>query len=516
MYSVYPYGYIHSYEKKLIEKNRNYWRKSSNITNGKRWIYVFHGIPCEWEFSIHEDIVAKGLQEKLKLPIAAISYKENRKSINELDSSFGVKHRFNMGNGKNSSFISKVRTFFVAKYFACTTYKKKEKLFQIKYRGVECGDTIHDEIVRMNQGVGFDCFDVSFKSYCQFIREAFSLIEECYHIFRKRKPEYVITSECIYTKGLLVSAAMLMGAKVLILPPDSADIILELSPGKALFKERKMGEIIQKQIEEYAQNYPVERTNKNDFFVLKMKEGLENSLCKRWNFLRKRKNIFIMLHALNDASRTSYFHNIYSDYNEWFIDTIRIIKEIKDVNWIIKDHPLSDFYGQGSYVKKVFEKNKTDNMYWCDKDVSGMQIKEIADCVITSAGDVGIEYWAYGIPTITVSETYYNKWGISYNMKSLKQYEHTLRHIAKIKKPSIESSQQAQKYLLTYKNMNQGHDKLSNLFSIIRNRQKENLKKGNVDDVLLHNKFSQEYIFILENNEMKNSSMFQLKNLYKI
>lgn len=80
-------GYIHSCEKHLIEENKKYWENKTNVTDGSRWIYVFHSVGETFEVCVREDILAKGLQEKTKLPIVAVSCENKMKANDELDRS---------------------------------------------------------------------------------------------------------------------------------------------------------------------------------------------------------------------------------------------------------------------------------------------------------------------------------------------------------------------------------------------------------------------------------------------
>ena len=229
-----------------------------------------------------------------------------------------------------------------------------------------------------------------------------------------------------------------------------------------------------------------------------------------------RQNVFIMLHCLSDVPRRNCRHTCYKDYNEWFIDTLRIVKEIKDVNWIVKDHPLAFFHGQESYVKKIFAEHQSENIYWCDKQISGMNIKDIADCVITCAGDVGIEFWSYGIPTITVSEAYYCRWNISHHMKSRSEYEKTLRNIGAIAKPSAESAQLAQKCLIAMKQMVEwDNDSLGGLFAEIFGQRSRCLKDGDIGIAPLY-RFCKGYSSALEEGHVKESAIYRLKNVLDI
>ena len=515
-------GYIRSCEKHLIEENRKYWEAKTNITEGSQWIYVFHSVGEELETCVREDIFAKGLQEQTKLPIVAVSCENKMKATDGLDRSFGIQHLFTIDATRFKNFFSRIKTWIWAKYFSISTYNKKEKLFQIKYRGLTCGDAIHDTILRSapfnpkcSSNFNFDCFDISRSTYCWYIRYALSMVDKAKELFKKRKPAYVVTAETIYTPGLLMEAASAEGAEVLQIPMDCPSIAGKISPGN-LNQEFKYADFRFNLVEAYLRKTPIEKRDVQNIFVMETSKADKLNLLAALGIQNTHKNVFLMLHSLTDIPQKNCRHNFYKDYTEWFVDTLRIVREIKNVNWIVKDHPLAAFYGQDKYVKKVFAKYQNENLYWCDKNISGMNIKDIADCVVTCAGNVGIEFWSYGIPTITTSDTYYCPWNISYNMKSREEYEETLRHIDAVAKPSEESAQLAQKYLLAMKQMVEcGDDWLGGLFAEIFGQRLECLKDGNIGEAPLY-RFCKAYRAALSEGRIEDSAIYQLKNVVDI
>lgn len=192
----------------------------------------------------------------------------------------------------------------------------------------------------------------------------------------------------------------------------------------------------------------------------------------------------------------------------------------------MKDHPWAGYYGQENYIKSIFENNKTDNMYWLDKDYSGVNVKDFADCILTCAGTAGIEYWAYGIPTVTTGEAFYCSWGISYQMKTLKEYEYTLKNIETLAKPSRQSVELAARYLIADKNQSNQCDALSKLIYNYRMKevytQKKTASHYGVDEDTDHQlgeivrEFCEVYAMFLQKNNIRQGNIFQLNNLAEL
>ena len=81
-------------KKRLIEENEQYWANKEHITCGDKWIYVYHGMSSNhFEWAVHENIAAKGLQKKTHFPIISVIDGHGRALPEGLDESFGIEDR---------------------------------------------------------------------------------------------------------------------------------------------------------------------------------------------------------------------------------------------------------------------------------------------------------------------------------------------------------------------------------------------------------------------------------------
>lgn len=513
----------------LIEVNKQYWQNSPNITEDSYWIYVLHTLTTAVLPCVYEDIVAKGLQEKEKMPIVSVVSGKANEFLDKLDESFGIEQRFHSSYHEFDSIAEKQKVEQLAQEISSATYGDKDKLIALTYRGIAYGDAVYDDILRRGRtgkrGEVFDCFDISRERYFVFIRNALTVIDKAYKLFEERKPSYLITTEHFFIKGLYASVASHCGAKIIFLMSGFPGIAMWIDPKDHLLQDIKTADILKKLCENRLRNNQNDYSDMRNLFVV----GYGSNELERpapLKLKQGRKNVFILPHAMCDAPRLSCRHSIYNDYNEWFLDTLRIIHEVENVNWIIKDHPLSACFNQSSYVKSVFKQYKTSNMYWYDKDYSGINIKDVADCVITCAGDAGIEYWAYGIPTVTVSEAYYCDWGVSYHMRSREEYVMTLKRITEIEKPAEKSIETAKLYLGALNNRNRPNDPFIQLFSDFYRME---LRTMGFDGCYYENdswkgsqierigdEFCECFIQTLNSNVLKSSAIYQLTESYNV
>ncbi len=510
----------------FVNANKKYWANDLGTTGEDGWIYVLHTLHSEFTVSLVEDIVAKGIQAKEHLPIVSVisgRADEMMGLMDVVDASFGIEQRFHPSyhdyhNEEIENLAAKMAT---------KTYGDKDGLIGLAYRGVRFGDALYDDIIRggsgRNRGKIFNCFEISRERYCAFIRNALAIIDQAYELFEEKRPRYLITTEYFYTKALYAHVANVLGAKILLTFGDCPDVIVQVDPGKYKLSEIKYADLIRIEMEKCLQRKLIDDTYDEDLFVLSEDD---EKVIEHPSWCSKRKNVFILPHAFGDSPREACRHNIYHDYLEWFLDTMRIIKGITDVNWIIKDHPWAHYYKQESYVKAIFENNKAENIYLIDKDLAGINIKDYADCVLTCTGDAGIEYWAYGVPTITVGNAYYCNWGISYQMRTLSEYENTLKNMHNLNAPSKQSMELAKKYLTAWKCRYKYGDAFSKLIGEYRLKEAAVWKQsgthyGALDSVdrqlgkLLHD-FCESFTNLLQKQDLNLSPVYRLDHLVEI
>ena len=179
----------------------------------------------------------------------------------------------------------------------------------------------------------------------------------------------------------------------------------------------------------------------------------KNEFCINFNLDNSKNCVFVMMHAFNDYP--NHFKSIYKDYFEWFKSTLDICKEIKDINWIFKEHPSSEFYPVNDInLKDLFNQYENfTNIKFLDhkSNFNTKSILNIAEGIITCAGTSALEFSCFGKKSIITSECNYHSYNISYMAKNKKEYENLLINFNTLEKPSIEKSEKAKIiYYLTY------------------------------------------------------------------
>ena len=140
---------------------------------------------------------------------------------------------------------------------------------------------------------------------------------------------------------------------------------------------------------------------------------------------KKYKKIIIFApHAFSDSPHADGYDMCFRDYYEHFTETIDYIVNLKkkDVLWIVRPHPLSNFYGEKYVVENYLKIFDQKNLVLCPKGLATKNLLEICDTVITLRGVIGLELASIGKKPITCGYSPYSNFGVSLEVNSKKKY----------------------------------------------------------------------------------------------
>lgn len=190
--------------------------------------------------------------------------------------------------------------------------------------------------------------------------------------------------------------------------------------------------------------------NKDKFFYKR------TELIKELKVNKSKKTAVIFSHIFYDA--TFFFgRNIYFDYQEWLIQTVKIAIQNKNINWILKVHPVNiwrsrmdnaklenletkaiiDYFGEIPKNIKIIES---------DTKINTLSFIEFIDYGITVRGTIGLELSSFGKIVVTAGTGRYDGNGFTLDPKSKKEYEHILLNLHKYKSLSRKKINLAQKF----------------------------------------------------------------------
>ena len=190
--------------------------------------------------------------------------------------------------------------------------------------------------------------------------------------------------------------------------------------------------------------------NKNKFFFNK------NDLIKKLKINKKKKTAVIFSHILYDA--TFFFgSNIYFDYQEWLVETVKIAVQNKNINWILKVHPVNIWRSKMDNAKlenlEVLSICKElggipENLQIIDSDteINTLSFIEFIDYGITVRGTVGLELSSFGKVVVTAGSGRYDGNGFTLDPQSKEEYKKILMNLHNYKPLSKRKKERAQKF----------------------------------------------------------------------
>jgi len=119
---------------------------------------------------------------------------------------------------------------------------------------------------------------------------------------------------------------------------------------------------------------------------------------------------FIFLHIFKDSPFYIVDNKrIFNDYFDWFIETIKIIKNSKE-KWFIKLHPSHIKWGEDQIlvINSLLKKNNLSlpsNVFIETESFSNLDIFKTANRIVTYSGTAHLEVACYGIRPIIISRT---------------------------------------------------------------------------------------------------------------
>lgn len=149
-----------------------------------------------------------------------------------------------------------------------------------------------------------------------------------------------------------------------------------------------------------------------------------------------RKIAAVFCHILYDAT-FFYGDSLFSDYEEWLIETVRCAIANPHLDWIIKVHPVNVWRSaqDGRPMEQLEAVALTRafgtlpphvRLLAADTKINTWSLFETIDYGLTVRGTVGIEMPCLGIPTITAGTGRYSGHGFTIDPKTQQQYRQTL------------------------------------------------------------------------------------------
>lgn len=165
----------------------------------------------------------------------------------------------------------------------------------------------------------------------------------------------------------------------------------------------------------------------------------KNDLKKLLNLDPNKKTAVVFSHLFWDAT-FFYGKDLFANYREWFIETVKAACKNENLNWVLKLHPANvvklnrDGY-MGELVEKLVIKEKIGELPKHIKllepqtKISTYSLFESIDYAITVRGTTGIEAALFGRPVFTAGTGRYDRHGFTIDSDSINDYLEKMANI---------------------------------------------------------------------------------------
>ena len=408
--------------KSFIINNKKKWNEKA-IHKQKNEIILIENFINQPAYGISNAIIAKFLS-KIKHIDQIIGFiREGDIKSEVLFRSFGCKKIIYF---KNKNFFLRIKYIFLAIYRTINIYSIND-FCKIKKNGIDLGLPAYDSFIRYT---GIPSIEKINPQLIFFLAETLYVYDYFNEIINKNKNiKHLIQSETAFSPlNVFFQLSLKKSIKVYSrLGTDKFSIRIYNNLNQKYFyraniSNKLLNEVhnnfaskCYKEIRKYYYNL-----NKKGFFGqdLRIRKKIKNKfeminkkkLLKIFNWSPKKKIVVFFLNHLIDVNFHSGPRTIFKDNYTWTKFLLNKITKIKNVNWILKDHPSQPFYkARLNFENKILELSKKyDHINSFNKTWNPLSIKNFSDIAITSHGTAGIEYPSFGINSLYVENSFYS------------------------------------------------------------------------------------------------------------
>lgn len=178
--------------------------------------------------------------------------------------------------------------------------------------------------------------------------------------------------------------------------------------------------------------------------------GDSDRYAERFGLDGKRPVWGVMTH-INWDSVSDYSPMLYDSFDDWIIDTICEIRDVDDVQWLIKIHPGELLDNAEGGVKDLIDKHFDKlpdhiTLIEPEEDISPHDFYHLIDGVVTVYGTGGLEMSMMGKPAILAGSAYYGQRGFTHDGPSVEGYRELLKKASGIGPLTEEERERALHY----------------------------------------------------------------------
>jgi hypothetical protein len=169
-----------------------------------------------------------------------------------------------------------------------------------------------------------------------------------------------------------------------------------------------------------------------------------------------RRTVVVFSHVLWDANMF-YGRDLFSDQEEWFVETVRAACANDRVNWVVKLHPANVWKLRRDRVDEELDEHAAIRRHIGelpphvvlldpDTEISTRSLFDVTDVGVTIRGSVGFELPCFGKPALTAGTGFYSGRGFTIDSATSQEYLARLARIEEAPPPGPQEVELARKH----------------------------------------------------------------------
>lgn len=349
------------------------------------------------------------------------------------------------------------------------------ELMRLRYRGVQIGrHVLSTAIRRCRQGASHLNESAMQRVIVPLMAEAIPAVHAAERVFEQLHPDQVIFLERDYTPyGVLSDAALERGIDVVQwvgAHREDAFTLKRYTADTRDWHPQSLSAATWERVRELPWNAAKEAE-----FMEELRTSYASGAwfgqqgIQRGKVMRPKREVLLQLgldplkktavvfsHLLWDAT-LFYGRDLFDDYEDWLVQTVRAACANTAVNWVVKLHPANvwklkrdgvrgELIERTIFREQIGELPPHVRLLAPDTDLNTYSLFSIADYCLTVRGTIGIEMAGFGVPTLTAGTGRYSGLGFTIDSASREEYLARLARIQEIPRPSRAQVELAQKY----------------------------------------------------------------------
>lgn len=457
-------------QKKTLKKNFIFWKTSLEKVNTSDNILITSLIDVI-DYGIGNAIIGKTLSKFLNKNSVAL-IKELHFKTEIFIRSFGIDKIYYVPEG---NIFSRTKYFFKS-IKLIGEMKKTDDLLNLKYKNIDIGVAVYDHYLRFS---GIGSLELINSKIIYFLSKALLVQDFSEKLFKLNSFKEVVQSEQQFIPSQIIFQNALQNkckvfARIGVGSKISAMIYKNLNEKylERNFFSKDLIDLVYKKFDKnksneiknyinerfkgnpnYSVEHGIEEDNQYKFSKEKnlIYEYTKNDLCEKYNWDVNKPIVVLFANDLTDGV-FKFKWKIFKDNLTGIQETLKIIKKIKYINWLIKPHPgdvkLKVITTTDKEVLKLSK--EYDNIRLFPNNFGNSSLPNIISAAVTLSGSVGYEYPSIGIPSIICTGTNYAGNGFNYEAHSIKEYEELLRNAHKLDSLTDEQVFKAQSFIYTH------------------------------------------------------------------